>query len=915
MNPEINRRKAAMVLHELEMSLGNYVIARESSLDNVSESLLEQVVKRELSRNRSINSESIRDIVEATYLDEIFQIALDVTRDTSSYVYLQKLKEQFVLHDVYEIRNVLSHPNRKFIDTYWYRIASIASDPILDVLGLDDVKKTLIAAENDQITEPPEEWYQQALWTVPNNIPDNFEHAITGLVGRRAEAEKLLDTLRNPRINTVAIVAPGGLGKTALALDLISQNMAFPETKDWCDLCIFVSMKTERLTSEGLMKLDAVETMEEVKEKISKEAQEVFSEKLTGFEEFKDKFKQEKVLLFIDNLETLLVESPQDFDEFNVSLPPAWRVLVTSRIAIPNASIVALEPLKEKSAIHMARAYFSRRGGVNGRGDVFKSVASNCFGNPLAIRLSVDLYLSGSEVPTSIEVANKEIASFSYNNLVENITENSVKILEALFVEDVSSRLGLCDLLNINRDELAVGISELTNTSLIVRKIQDNDEVFMLSSSVRELLLTSPRNISVRNEIQEQINRRKILALEIDAKQMRNNIPSHHLDYIPSDTNENLKILLTELNAAASGKFSIKNDRAVLLYRKFKEASYLYHDNYLFHRGYARILFSLNALQDAVRHFNKAIELNEFDPGSKILLAMLYHKSSDFDKAERLYTGLMEDGWGEVKDGDTKTAYMVVHGYYLALLFGHKYEVVLEKTKNWKEVENFRGIVGAFRASAWKRKSENIVNTDFKTTISCLTSAIRILDDVFRNDGYIKGACVQAKNIFNELAYCLARKEYRNNDAFSQEGLEFINKHLHNTVEYARFNEDDFAYKLIERLSNIDVSNNPFRGKRLELERPAKLNGIDDDEIERNSLLRTSITRIPKGRNGGRNTFLFASDEKGVDYFIHYDQLSNGGWAEWRSLSKGDELAIKPNTNYSKGKSASVLEAYLVSGH
>ena len=122
MNPEINRRKTSMVLHELEMALGNYVVNREITVDNIPNKLIEDIAKRELSRNRNIDVNSVRDVIEATYLDEIFQITLEITADTSSHKYLQKLKELFILFDIYEIRNVISHPNRKFIDSYWSAI-------------------------------------------------------------------------------------------------------------------------------------------------------------------------------------------------------------------------------------------------------------------------------------------------------------------------------------------------------------------------------------------------------------------------------------------------------------------------------------------------------------------------------------------------------------------------------------------------------------------------------------------------------------------------------------------------------------------------------------------------------------------------------------------------------------------------
>lgn len=156
MNPEINRRKTAMVLHELEIALGNYVVSREQTVDNISDKLIQDIASRELSRNRIVDIESITDVIEATYLDELFQIILDITKDTASDKYIKKLKELFIIYDIYEIRNIISHPNRKFIDTYWYKVASISSDPLIDILGMDEVKRALISAENGDITDPPE---------------------------------------------------------------------------------------------------------------------------------------------------------------------------------------------------------------------------------------------------------------------------------------------------------------------------------------------------------------------------------------------------------------------------------------------------------------------------------------------------------------------------------------------------------------------------------------------------------------------------------------------------------------------------------------------------------------------------------------------------------------------------------------
>lgn len=362
MTSNINRRKAAMVLHELEQALGNFVLDSELDVSRFPEQLIQDITNREKDSRRQFDNTKAKDVVEATYLDELFQILIELTKDTSTNNYLSALRELFIKYEIYEVRNSISHPNRKFIDPYWYKLAAVASDPITDILGMDTVRRSLLSAENGEITDPPEEWLSKSIWQIKNNLPDRFDHAITGLVGRQKEAGELLKLLKNPRVNTVAIVAPGGLGKTALALDLLDKLVKLPETGAWCDCCVFISMKTEMLTAEGLKQLDAIETIEGIKSCITEELNYIFETEHESFEETVASFETSKTMLFIDNLETLLIDHPKEFEEFNYALPQSWRLLVTSRISINNSSIISLEPLKPESASLLARVYSSRRG-------------------------------------------------------------------------------------------------------------------------------------------------------------------------------------------------------------------------------------------------------------------------------------------------------------------------------------------------------------------------------------------------------------------------------------------------------------------------------------------------------------------------------------------------------------------------
>lgn len=207
------KRKSSMVLFRIEEELGAFVSRYQQDVDRVSDSIKETISSRELERGRFVNKNKISELIQASYLDEVFSIALDITQGTSEHARVERLKSLCAQLGLYEIRNSLAHPNRPFLDSYWYRIASVASDPIIEQLDLYGVRQSLIAAENDQISDPPEEWLKKHQWEIPNNLPERVDHGITGLVGRKSERDSLKKLLEKPRVNSIAVVAPGGLEK------------------------------------------------------------------------------------------------------------------------------------------------------------------------------------------------------------------------------------------------------------------------------------------------------------------------------------------------------------------------------------------------------------------------------------------------------------------------------------------------------------------------------------------------------------------------------------------------------------------------------------------------------------------------------------------------------------------------------
>jgi len=139
------------------------------------------------------------------------------------------------------------------------------------------------------------------------------------------------------------------------------------------------------------------------------------------------------VLLCIDNLETLIRNHPQEFEDFVQALPRDWRVLVTSRVSVNGANVLALGPIRREGAMKLARDYTSLRGAGRLDESQVARLVDVCDRSPLAIRLAIDSYVAGSELSKALNQTKDRITDFSYTSLVDHLPSNASKVMECLF--------------------------------------------------------------------------------------------------------------------------------------------------------------------------------------------------------------------------------------------------------------------------------------------------------------------------------------------------------------------------------------------------------------------------------------------------------------------------------------------------
>jgi Archaeal ATPase. len=809
-----------------------------------------------------------------------------------------ELKQLCSILGIFNIRNAVSHPNRPFPDCYWFRVAAIASDPLIERLNLTTVRNALNSAIEENLNTPPDEWLCNVNWAIPNTLPLAFDHEITGLLGRDKEFKDLESVLSKNRNNLVAIVAPGGIGKTALVLQYLKDLSLNPLWSSKLSAIIFCTLKNEKLTTNGVETIDAISGIEQIKDSIFKDLTIIYSNKVSfnSFEEALALLENENILICIDNLETLLIDSQQEFIEFNQLLPLKWKLLVTSRISIDSATTVPLEPLVKRHAVNLARNYFRKRGVLDFKQEELEKIADAANNNPLAIRLTIDLYLNGGDIKTSISKSQKDIASFSYKNLIESLRNNSITLLEAIYAIGQPNKLDLIDFVEMDKDDLIESLNELAKTSLIIRSTDEfGNDIYELSDSIRDLLLTNPKNIEIRNSITEGLKKRKSKILEQSARIKQLGLTELDEEYIPENTDQSVYSLISDLNKSL-GKInkhdiqeiiSIKDRFSELIKYKNKDSLLLY--------NYSRIFKALKDFPNELTYLKKAENIEPESSKIKLAIALCYFYNSDYQEAKVYYEKLISINSNLPIYSNKKFSFTVTKLYYLCLLYLGEYDIILQLSKNWNELEYWSGLVGVYRATALKRKIE-FKYSSIETNEKIIKEIFEIFNFVLNSENYFDAACVEANKILKDLIFII-NPNYSYSSDIIKAYLNFVAIHFFNIISKLRC-ENIYSpenQNFISSLYRYNIAENPLQKVKWYKE-SAEIDSIYDiehiEELKENGYEIVRVYHIPEDKGYGMSSFMFARNETGTQFYLSVNYFDEG-WNRWGYIKEGDCLAIK----------------------
>lgn len=266
------RQRSSMVVFALEQSLGDYVKRYHGGSPEVdNDATVSDCLARTDSEGPTNRRARLTRAVAESYFDELIRISVSLSAGTEDEKYTLALAELLRSINLFEVRNSVAHPNREFPENYWYRCAVIATSIPIAMLGLEGVVKAFQAALDNKIILPPEEWLNLNSNIIPNNLPRDTEHDATGLIGRRAERKQLAQLVKSRRSPVIVITGPGGLGKTALTIQVLREYSQDYSADPEHEAIIFSSLKEEALHSDGVTKLQAVESIEELKYELAEQ--------------------------------------------------------------------------------------------------------------------------------------------------------------------------------------------------------------------------------------------------------------------------------------------------------------------------------------------------------------------------------------------------------------------------------------------------------------------------------------------------------------------------------------------------------------------------------------------------------------------------------------------------------------------
>lgn len=315
-----------------------------------------------------------------------------------------------------------------------------------------------------------------------HNLPSP-EYDETGYIGRKYQVDELKRLCLQSSFPVISVIGDGGVGKTSLALKVVYDIVESPDCP--FDFIVWTSSKTKQLTTQEIKNIEnAISSSGEMFQNVSdhlapKGMNNPFQEILTYLSNF-------KILLILDNLETILDEQIR---QFLGNLPPGSKVLITSRIGVgAYEAPIRLKPLDIGESVQLLRA-LAKTCQIS---HLFKmsdsrlgKICDQMNNNPLFIKWFVLAVQTGKR-PEEVLDKRDLLLEFCMSNVYNFLSEDSHRILNSLLcIPGQHSQAMIAYLNEMDPITLGEAIRQLDRTTMIT-----------MSSNVKDASLESKYELS-----------------------------------------------------------------------------------------------------------------------------------------------------------------------------------------------------------------------------------------------------------------------------------------------------------------------------------------------------------------------------------------------------------------------------------
>lgn len=429
-------------------------------------------------------------------------------------------------------RNLIFHPAGKTLYITDIRDFLRAGLVICNMIGLSSLGLRFknIGKDIENAIAESSHFLKDNVETIYNNLPKPDYEDWYGLVGRTAIKTEIIDDFQKGYNRIIAITGGGGIGKSALALDI--SNEFLKPTSYLFKHIIWITSKNNFLDYSGINQLKPDffynnNYKDFLNQFISGFYQELF---ITNLEvvtendlekEIDDIFNNyNRILCVVDNLEN--IDDPKILEFIKNKIIPPNYVLITSRKGLGEINkTYKLEPLDDNSALklfeNLCKSPLFNIDYSNVNVKKIKELIKKTNNYPLVIKWCLSLVANKKmELEGAFSELNKPqnaLLEFIFQKLYKQLSRNSKKILRSLALyKEIPDRNIIAYIAELDtEEELMDAIFELEQHSLINQERIDSKNGIIETIKLLGLAQTFINNITdIDKEIKEKFERRII---------------------------------------------------------------------------------------------------------------------------------------------------------------------------------------------------------------------------------------------------------------------------------------------------------------------------------------------------------------------------------------------------------------------